>query len=238
MRKLIGLTWIPAALILSACDVHVHDTTPAEYPANHDIGMYEVSATVSRDAMVTPGSVYVFAIGGNQKITLNSNPDGSEWHGLYSVRCQASFPLQFLIEWKLQAFDVKHKLVPPEPRLIKLTQPPLTRSATFDTAGKKTETAGKKSKEGWVGSVQYRFVTMPSVQITAAHVEPASSDAADVEAAKAITVLTPMPLATGCGDLAEIRLASTAQHAHGMLVIDTDDPQVPHWQTGIEFAPK
>jgi hypothetical protein len=231
MRNLIRLTWIPAALILSACDVHVRDTTPAEYQANHDIGMYEVSATVSRDAMVTPGSVYVFAVGGTQKITLNSNPDGSEWHGLYSVRCQSSFPLQFLVEWKLQAFDVKHKLVPPQPRLIKLTEPPLTRSATFDSAG-------KEPKGGWVGSVQYRFVTMPSVQITAAHVEPASSDPEDVKAAKAITVLTPMPLEAGCGDLAEIRLASTAPRAHGMLVIDTDDPQVPHWQTGVEFSPK
>jgi hypothetical protein len=231
MRKLIRLTWISAALILSACDVHVRDTTPAEYPANHDIGMYEVSATVSRDAMVTPGSVYVFAAGGTQKITLNSNPDGSEWHGLYSVRCQSSFPLQFLVEWKLQAFDVKHKLVPPEPRLIKLTEPPLTRSANFDSAG-------KAPKGGWVGSVQYRFVTMPSVQITAAHVEPASSDPEDVKSAKAITVLTPMPLVAGCGDLAEIRLASTAQRAHGMLVIDTDNPQVPHWQTDVEFSPK
>jgi hypothetical protein len=231
MRKLIRLTWIPAALMLSACDVHVHDTTPAEYPANHDIGMYEVSATVSRDAMVTPGSVYVFAVGGNQKITLNSNPDGSEWHGLYSVRCQSSFPLQFLVEWKLQAFDVKHKLVPMAPRMIKLTEPPLTRSASFDSAG-------KEPKGGWVGSVQYRFVTMPSVQITAAHVDPASSDPADVKAAKAITVLTPMPLSAGCGDLAEIRLASTLQRARGMLVIDTDDPQVPQWQTGVEFSPK
>jgi hypothetical protein len=231
MGKLIRLTWVPAALMLAACDVHVRDTTPAEYQANHDIGMYEVSASVSRDAMVTPGSVYVFAVGGSQKITLNSSPDGSEWHGLYSVRCQSSFPLQFLVEWKLQAFDVKHELVPPEPRMIKLTEPPLTRSATFDSSG-------KKPKEGWVGSVQYRFVTMPSVQITAARVEPASSDAADVAAAKAITVLTPMPLVAGCGDLAEVRLASSAPRAHGMLVIDTDDPQVPHWQTGVEFSPK
>jgi hypothetical protein len=231
MRKLIRLTWIPAALVLSACDVQVHDTTPAEYPANHDIGMYEISASVSRDAMVTPGSVYVFAVGGTQKITLNSNPDGSQWHGLYSVRCQSSFPLQFLVEWKLQAFDVKHKLVPPEPRMIKLTEPPLTRSATIDTAG-------KKPKEGWVGSVQYRFVTMPSVQITAARVDPTSSDAADVASAKAISVLTPMPLSVGCGDLGEIRLASKEQRAHGVLVIDTDNPQVPHWQTGVEFSPK
>jgi hypothetical protein len=230
MRNLIRLIWVPAALLAAACDVQVRDTTPAEYQANHDIGMYEVSATVTRDAMVTPGSVYLFAIGGNQRITLNPSADGSEWRGLYSVRCQNSFPLQFLAEWKM-TFSVKHKLVPPEPRMIKLTEPALTRSASIDTSA-------KEPKGGWVGSVQYRFVTQPSVQITGAHIEPASSDAADVAAAKAISVLTPTPIVAGCGDLAEVRLASTAQRAHGVLVIDTDNPQVDHWQTGVDFSPK
>jgi hypothetical protein len=229
MRKLMRLTWVPVALMLSACDVQVHDTTPSQYPANHDIGMYQVSATVTRDTMVTPGSVYLFAIGGNQRIPL-STEDGSEWHGLYPVRCQSSFPLQFLAEWKM-TFSVKHKLVPPEPRMIKLTEPPLTREASFDTAE-------KKPKEGWVGSVQYRFVTVPSVQITAAHIEPASAAPADVAAAKAISVLTPMPVVAACGDRAEVRLASQAQRAHGTLVIDTDHPEVPHWQTVVDFSPK
>jgi hypothetical protein len=231
MSKLIRLTWVPVVLVLGACDVQVRDTTPAEYPANHDIGMYEVSATVTRGTLVPAGSVFLFAIGGNnKKITLSSNPDGSEWHGLYSVRCQSSFPLQFLAEWKL-TFSVKHQLVPPEPRLIKLIEPALTRSASFDSSG-------KEPKGGWTGGVQYRFVTQPSVQITGAHIEPASSEAGDVAAAKAITVLTPLPLVAACGDLAEIRLASSAPRAHGMLVIDTDNPQVAHWQTGVEFSPK
>jgi len=230
MRKLIRLTWVPVALALAACNVQVRDTTPAEYPANHDIGMYEVSATVTRDALVPSGSVFLFAIGGNQKITLSSNADGSEWHGLYSARCQNSFPLQFLAEWKL-TFSVKHALVPPEPRMIKLIEPPLTRSASFDSSA-------KEPKGGWTGTVQYRFVTMPSVQITGAHIEPASTDAADVAAAKAISVTTAMPVIAGCGDLAEIHLASSAAKAHGMLVIDTDHPQIPHWQTGVEFSPK
>ncbi len=34
------------ATVLSACDVQVHDATPDQYPANHDVGMYEIKATV------------------------------------------------------------------------------------------------------------------------------------------------------------------------------------------------
>jgi len=239
MRKFIQLTWVPVVLLLGACDVQVRDTTPAEYQANHDIGMYEVSAAVTRDTMVTPGSVYLFAIGGNQKINLSSNGDGSEWHGLYQVRCASSFPLQFLAEWKM-TFNVNHKLVPPEPRMIKLTEPPQPREATIDTSGKKVklDTASKKPEEGWTGGVQYRFVTRPSVQITAAHIEPSSADAADVAAAKAISVQTNFPLVAPCGDRAEVRLASLQPKAHGTLVIDTDDPDVAHWQTIVDFAPK
>ena len=230
MRELIRPTWVPVALMLSACDVQVHDTTPAQFTANHDIGMYTVSATVTHDTMVTPGSVYLFALGGNQKITLSSNEDGSEWHGLYQVRCQDSFPLQFLAEWRM-TFSVKHKVVPLQPRMIKLAEPPLTREASFDTSE-------KKPKGGWVGAVQYRFVTMPSVQITSAHVEPASAAPADVAAAKAISVLTPMPLVAACGDRAEVGLASQAQRAHGTLVIESDHPELPRWQTVVDFSPK
>lgn len=255
MYKLIGLTWVPVVLVLGACDVQVHDTTPAEFPANHDIGMYEVSATVTRDTMVTPGSVYLFAIGGNQKINMTPTADGSEWHGLYQARCTDSFPLQFLAEWRM-TFSVKRKLVPPDPRMIKLTEPPQPREASIDTSAKKTkieglgetagETPGKKGKrpparkadEGWTGGVQYRFVTRPSVQITAAHIEPSSGSPADVAAAKQITVLSTFPLVAACGDHAEVRLASLQPRAHGTLVIDTDDPDVQHWQTVVDFAPK
>jgi hypothetical protein len=247
MHKLIRLTWVPVVLVLGACDVQVRDTTPAEFPANHDIGMYEVSASVTRDTMVTPGSVYLFAIGGNQKINMTSTADGSEWHGLYQVRCADSFPLQFLAEWRM-TFSVKHKLVPPDPRMIKLTEPPQPRTASIDTSGQKTKIEGlpeppgkkpsKKPEEGWAGGVQYRFVTRPSVQITAAHVEPSSSGAADVAAAKAINVLSTFPMVAACGDHAEVRLASLQQRAHGTLVIDTDDPEVQHWQTVVDFAPK
>jgi hypothetical protein len=239
MRKLIQLTWVPLVLLLGACDVQVRDTTPAEFQANHDIGMYQVSATVQRDAMVVPGSVYLFAIGGNQKINLSSNGDGSEWHGLYEVRCADSFPLQFLAEWKM-TFSVQHKLVPPDPRMIKLTEPPQVREATIDTSAKKSkiDPSAKKSEEGWTGGVQYRFVTRGAVQITDAHIEPSSGAPADAAAAKAIKVLTTFPVIAPCGDRTEVRLASTQPRAHGTLVIDTDDPEVPHWQTVVDFSPK
>ena len=63
MRRLIRLTWLGFPLLLCACDVQLRDTTPAEYTANHDLGMYDVSVALSRDALVTPGSGYGFAQG-------------------------------------------------------------------------------------------------------------------------------------------------------------------------------
>jgi len=230
MHKLVRLTWAPAVLVLSACDVQLRDTTPAEYPANHDIGMYEVSAAVTRETLVTPGSVFVFAVGDKQRVALNSNADGSQFSGLYSARCQASFPLQFQAEWKLP-FSVKRKVVPAQPREVKLIEPPLTKEASFDSAG-------KAPKGGWQGGVQYRFVTMPSVRITAAHFEPAGSQAADVAAAKPLSVISPFPVVAACGESVEVRVASSAPRAHGTLVIDTDHPADPHWQTKVEFSPK
>ena len=229
MLKLVRLTLLPVVLVLSGCDAQVHDETPAEYTANHDIGMYEVKATVERDAMVTPGSVFLFALDNNQRVPLTQ--EGPEYRGLYSVRCQSSFPLQILAEWKTQGFSVRKKLVPPQPRQIKLTEPPLAYEASFDASG-------KEPKGGWVGTVQYRFVTVASAQITAARIDPSSDAPADVKAAKAVSVLTRFPVVAGCGDRAEIRLAAADPHAHGTLVIDTDHPAVPHWSTKVEFAPR
>jgi hypothetical protein len=225
--RLMGLG---AALSLAACDVRLRDTTPAEYPANHDIGMYEVSVAVTRDSLVTPGSVYVFAVGGGQKIALSANADASQWRGLYSVRCKSSFPLQFVAEWKLP-FDVRRTVVPPQPREVRLTEPPLTRTASFDSSG-------KAPKGGWQGGVQYRFVTVPTVQITGARFVPVSSSPEDAAAAKPLSVVSSLPIDGGCGDLIEVRVASRAPRAHGTLLIDTNDPADPHWQTRVEFAPK
>jgi hypothetical protein len=170
-------------------------------------------------------------VGDKQRIELSSNRDGTEWHGLYSVRCRSSFPLQFLAVWKLQGLATKQKLEPAQPREIKLIEPPLTREASIDTAG-------KSPKGGWEGGVPYRFATAQYTRITAAHIEPSSQDPADVAAAKPISVVSSFPVDATCGTPTEIHVSSTAPHAHGTLVIDTDHPAVPHWQTKVEFAPK
>jgi len=240
MHKLIRISWIPAALVLSACDVQVNDTTPAQYQANNDIGMYEITATASQGALVTPGSLVLFAIGDNQKIPLSPNSDGSGWHGLYSVKCHSSFPLQILAVWRLQGLATRNVLVPQQPQQIKLTEPPLTKQEGFDTAGKPNEKAAKVKggKGDWEGVVHYRFATVPMTDITAAHIEPTSISAEDVAAARAISVKTPLPLQAACGENAALTLVSTAQRAHGTLVIDTDNPGMQRWQTYVEFSPK
>jgi hypothetical protein len=230
MRGLVRLMSLGATLLPCACDVQLRDTTPAEYPANHDLGMYAVSATVLRDALVTPGSVYVFAQVDSQKVALSANVEGSGWRGLYSVRCRNSFPLQLVAEWKLP-WELRRKVVPPQPRQVRLIEPPLTRTARFDSSG-------KSPKGGWQGGVQYRFVTVPSVQITNAHIEPQSSSPEDAAAAKPMSVISYFPVVGGCGDLIEVRVASSAPRSHGTLVIDTNDPADPHWQTRVEFSPQ
>ncbi|HEY6823304.1 MAG TPA: hypothetical protein VI195_02595, partial [Steroidobacteraceae bacterium] len=151
--------------------------------------MYEVSATVSHDALVTPGSVYVFAQGDTQKVQLTPNADRSQWRGFYAARCRSSFPLQFVAEWRLP-LDVRRKVLPPQPRQVRLLEPPLTRSASFDSSG-------KAPKGGWQGTVQYSFVTVPSVQITGAHIEPQSASEEDAAAAKPLSVVSSFPLAGG-----------------------------------------
>jgi len=222
--------WLSVALLLVACDVQVRDTTPAEFPANHDVGMYPVSVAVTRDALVTPGSVYVMAISDTRKVALSPNSEGSQWQGWYSVRCRSSFPLQFVVQWKLP-FDLRRKVVPGQPRQVRLIEPPLTRTASFDSSG-------KAAKGGWQGAVQYRFVTVPTVRITGARIGPGGKTAVDVAAATPLSVISSFPVVGGCGDLVEVRVASSAPRARGTLVIDTDDPADPHWTTQVEFSPK
>jgi hypothetical protein len=231
VNRLIRVSGITLALGLAGCDVQVHDTTPAQYQANTDIGMYDVSVTAQPGALVSPGSLVVFALGDNQKLSMAENRDGS-WHAMYSVRCASSFPLQFMVVWRLQGLTAKDKLVPPQPRQVRLTEPPLTSQAGFDTAGQ------RPNKDGWPGTVQYRFSTVPLAQITAASIQPSGSDAADVAAARGISVATPLPVQAACGRPADLRLFSKEQRAHGTLVIATDDPGVPQWQTRVEFSPK
>ena len=244
MYKLIRLSWIPAALCLSACNVQVNDTTPAQFQANNNIPMYEITATASEGALVAAGSLVLFAIGDNQKVPLSLNSDGSGWHGLYSVHCQSSFPLQILAVWRLQGLTTRNILVPPQPRQIKLTEPPLTKQEGFDTAAKPGESKAPRAKGGkggkgeWQGTVNYRFATQPVTQITSARIEPSSGSAEDVAAARAISVKTPLPLQAACGENAQVQLVSNEQRAHGTLVIDTDNPGVLRWQTYVEFSPK
>ena len=222
--------WWGVPLLLVACDVQLRDTTPTEYPANHDVGMYEVSVAVTRDVLVSPGSVYVFATSAGQRVALSPSADGSHWRGLYSVRCKSSFPLQFVAQWKLP-FEVRSRVAPAQPRELRLIEPPLTRTASFDSSG-------KPAKGGWQGGVQYRFVTVPTVQITAAHFDPQSASPEDTAAVKPLSVVSSFPIDGGCGDLVEVRVASRAPRAHGTLVIETNHPVDLHWQTRVEFAPK
>ena len=90
------------ATALSGCDVQVHDATPDQYPANNSVGMYEIKATVVPDAMVTPGSVTLFGLSGKQRIELVANRAGTEFHGMFAVKCVSSFPLQLKAIWRLQ----------------------------------------------------------------------------------------------------------------------------------------
>jgi hypothetical protein len=219
------------AAALSACDVQVHDQTPDHYPANHDVGMYEIKATVAPDSLVSPGSVYLFGLSGKQKFELSSNRAGTEWHGMYSIRCQPGFPLQLLAIWKLQGLTTKEKVVPEKAREIKLVEAEPTKEASIDTSG-------KSPKGGWTGAVKYRFATQQNTQISSAHIDPVSQEPADVAAAKAISVTSPMPVDIPCGVPTEVQLTSTAPHAQGNLVVDSSNPAYPHWTTKVVFAPK
>ncbi len=221
------------ATALSACDVQVHDETPDHYSANPDIGMYEIKATTASDALVSPGSVFLFGLSGNDRFPLTPNRAGTAWEGMYAVKCRPSFPLQVQAIWKLQGLTTKEKVEPAQPREIKLAEPePPKEAPPIDTAN------GKPPKGGFTGSVKYRFATQQDTQITAAHIEPVSQDAADVAAAKAISVTSPMPVDAPCGAPTTVEVSSTAAKAQGNLVIDTNLPAYPHWTTKVTFAPK
>ncbi len=221
---------VSAVLALGGCDVQLHDDTPASYPANHEVGMYEIKATVTRDSLVTPGSVFLFAVGGAKRIDMTPDREGAQWHGIYSIRCRSSFPLQFRAVWKEQGLTTGQKLVPAKPREVQLTPPPLPREASVDTSA--------KSPKGWGGAVSYRFVTADHTHITGARIEPLSQDPADVEAAKPISLDATFPVDAPCAVPTELHFTSKAARAQGNLVIDTDLPALPHWQTKVTFAPK
>ena len=229
MSNLARLIWIPVAIGLAACDVQVRDETPAEYTANHDIGMYEIKASITRGALVSPNSVHVTALSNGRTIELVPNDTRTTWSTLYPIRCRGSFPLQFRAVWTVQNISTRAKLEPAQPREIRLIEPEQPREVSMDTSD--------KSSKGWETAVSYRFMTVPSTMITAARIEPFSQEATDVEAAKPISVTTKLPLEAPCGEPVEIHILSKAPRAHGKLVIETNHPAVPRWETQVEFAP-
>ena len=222
-------TGVAALLTLGGCDVQVHDETPTSFPANNQVGLYELRASTSQDALVTPGSVYLFAVGGPERIDMQSDKQGQEWRAFYPAKCVSSFPLQFQAIWKRQGLSTGSKLVPDKPRQVQLTPPPLTKEVTIDTSA--------RSNKGWMGGVPYSFVTAAHTQITAAHIEPLSQDPHDVAAAKPITIDSTFPVDVPCGVPTEVNLSSKVAKAQGNLIIDTDLPGIPHWQTKVVFAP-
>lgn len=232
-KRIVFTTFLGGAVMaaLSGCDVQVHDATPDEYKANHDVGMYPITATVVPGAMVSPDSIFLFGVSGKQRFELTANKAGTQWQGMYAVRCHPSFPLQILAVWK-EGLGTEHKVLPPQPREIKLIEPEPTQEASIDTSGAKT------GKGGWQGAVNYRVTTVENTQITAAHIEPVSQDPADVAAAKAISVTSPMPVDIPCGTPTELQVTSSAQRAQGNLIVDSTHPTYPHWTTKVVFAPK
>jgi hypothetical protein len=232
-KRTVFTTFLGGAVIaaLGGCDVQVHDATPAEYKANHDVGMYLIKATVVPGAMVSPDSIFLFGVSGKQRFELTANRAGTEWQGMYAVRCRPSFPLQILAVWK-EGLGTRQALVPPQPREIKLIESEPTKEASIDTSG------AKSGKSGWQGTVKYRFATEQNTQITGAHIEPVGQDATDLAAAKAISVTSPMPVDIPCGVPGEVQLTSSAQRAQANLVVDSTNPTYPHWTTKVVFAPK
>jgi hypothetical protein len=232
MRRQIGFCGVAAvALALTGCGVRLQDETPGTFPANPDIGMYPIKVQVSSGAMVSQ-PVYVFLLSDGHRVPLSAGQDGT-YQAMYPVKCVDSFPLQYLAVWRLQGIVTKHELYPAQPRQIQLTPPPLERQATIDTSGKPD-----KKTRSWQGGVQYDVVTDAHAHITGAQIEPVSQDKADVESAKAISVVSGFPLDAACGIPTAVQLVSKERKAHANLVISTDVPGIPTWTTRVDFAPQ
>ena len=232
MRRVIGFSCaVAVALALAGCGVRLQDETPGTFAANPDIGMYPIKVKVTSGAMVSR-PVYVFLLSDGHKVPLSLGDDGT-YQTMYPVKCVDRFPLQYLAVWRLQGMATRQALYPAQPRQIRLTPPPLTRTATIDTSGRPD-----KKTRSWQGSVQYDIVTDANAHITAAQIEPVSQDKADVAAAKAIRIVSGFPLDATCGIPTAVQLASKAQRAHANLVIQTDVPGMPQWTTRVDFAPQ
>lgn len=229
MRQALRYSIGVAALALAGCGVQVHNQTPSQLQANPDIGMYPISASLKAGALVSQ-PIYLFQVGGGQKVPLQSNATGTHWQTMYPVRCKSSFPVQYLAVWRVQGMATRQKLFPAQPVEIKLLQPPLTKEAIISTAGAPKGGA-------WEGAVNYVFATAANTTITGAKIEPLSSSRADVLAAKAIRVVSTFPVPAACDTPTGVELASRLRKAEANLVITTDSKQVPTWTTKVTFAP-
>jgi len=96
--------------------VQVHDAPPDQFPANHDVGMYEIKATV---VPRRPGERLFRLLlrrglsGQQERLTLTAKPGRSrECTACTPSRCQPDFPLQIFAIWKLQGLTTKEKVVP------------------------------------------------------------------------------------------------------------------------------
>lgn len=230
MRQAFRLTFGVAALALAGCGVQVHNTTPAQFQANPSVGMYPISATISRGFMVSP-QIYLFQVAGGHKVPLSPNATNTRWRTMYPVRCKSSFPLQYLAIWRLQGMATRQKRFPAQPVVVKLTQPPLTKQAIIDTSGRPKHGA-------WQGHVSYEFSTAANTNITGAKIEPVGKTRQDKLQARAIRVVSTFPVSASCDTSTAVMLASRYRKAEANLVISTDSKTVPTWTTQVMFQPK
>lgn len=230
MRQALRFSIGVAALALAGCGVKVQNQTPTQFQANPDIGMYPISATVKAGALVSQ-PIYLFQVGGGQKVPLQADASGTQWRAMLPVRCKSSFPVQYLAVWRVQGMATRQKLFPAQPIDVKLIQAPLTKEAIISTSG--------RPKRGvWQGSVNYEFATEQNTNITGAKIEPVSTSRADVLAAKAVHVVSSLPIAASCDTPTGVVLASRDRNAKVKLAITTTSKQMPTWTTTVTFAPQ
>jgi len=214
---------------LAACNVQLHDETPARYEANNGAALYQLQASITRPLLVAPDSVFVSALVDDHLVRLEPDASLLKWHGLYSVRCHAGFSLQYRAIWSVQSLTTRSTELPPRPRTVQLTEPPPAQSVRIDTSGGRTKT--------WSGVIHYQFITAPRTTITALRIEPLGGAAADAATAAPIKVQSQTPLTADCGAPLDVRLESSAQRAAAYLVLETTNPGVPRWRTRVEFGP-
>jgi len=231
MRQAFRITCGAAALVLAGCSVQVQNKTPDQFQANPDIGMYPIKATLTHGAMVSQ-PIFLYDVGGGQKIPLKPDATGTHWSAMVPVKCQSSFPLQYLAVWRLQGMATKQKLFPAQPIHVTLNPPPLTKQATIDTSG-------RPKKGAWRGGVSYEFATASNAQITSAHIEAVGKSREDRLAAKRVRIETSFPLDVPCDSPTSVKLASRTRKARVNLVIDTSLPgKLATWTTTVTFQPK